>query len=336
MIFKKEAAYYQKDNEIVICKLCPHECKILNNKKGICGSRINKDGTLYSTSYANPVALNIDPIEKKPLFHFLPSSLTYSLATIGCNLRCLNCQNFSISQNENHIDYNEKFLPEKIVQNAIYNNCKSISYTYTEPTIFYEYMFDIATSAKSQNIKNVFISSGFINEKPLLDLIPFLDAANIDLKVFDDDIYKKLTSAKLDDILRTIKLLHQNKVWVEITNLVIPDWSDDLNLIKKMCKWLVDNSLENIPLHFSKFSPLYKLNNLNPTPHETLKKAKEIALNEGIKFVYVGNIRDTDDENTFCPSCKKLLVKRNGFNVLKNQTTENKCPDCKTLIHGIW
>lgn len=332
----KEAYYYNKAYETVECILCPHYCKIKNNQTGICKTRINKNGVLYSTSFANPVAIHIDPIEKKPLYHFFPGSKTFSIATNGCNLRCLNCQNSSISQKSPDIIKNNKFLPENIVKLVLENNCNSISYTYTDPVVYYEYTSETAKIAKTKNIKNIIVSAGYINEKPLLELVPFIDAANIDLKVFDNVIYKKLTGASLPEVLNTLKILLENNIWLEITNLIIPEWTDDLKIIEKMCIWLKNNGFENTPLHFSKFSPLHKLSNLPSTPFVLLNKIHEIALKCGLKYVYLGNVWNSNEENTFCPECNKMLIKRNAYNIIFNEITDNKCPECGTIINGKW
>jgi pyruvate formate lyase activating enzyme len=332
----KEAYYYEKTTTGIVCKLCAHDCNLTEGKTGICKTRININGILYSTSYNNPISLNIDPIEKKPLFHFLPGTTTFSIGTEGCNLRCLNCQNYSISQKSSSNSPNEKFSSEKIVKKAIETNCNSISYTYTDPVAFFEYTLDTSKIAKRNNIKNIIVSSGFINEKPLLELIPYIDAANIDLKVFDNEIYRKLTGASLNEVLNTLKTLLQHNVWLEITNLIIPEWSDDLSKIEQMCNWLVNNGFENTPLHFSRFSPMYKLSDLSPTKISTLEKAYEIALKSGLKHIYIGNVWDSERENTFCPKCHNLLLKRSGYNIIFNKIKNSKCPECNTIISGVW
>lgn len=329
------ALYWELINNTIKCKLCPHNCILTNGKTGICKVRVNIDNKLYTLAYGNLCAANIDPIEKKPLFHFLPSTKTFSIAINGCNFHCYNCQNWNISQSSP--DDNVKITtPQQIVESALKNNCKSISYTYTEPTIFYEFMLETAKLAKIHGLKNIIVSNGFINSEPLLELCKYIDAANIDLKCFDNNVYKKLTGGKLQPILETINTLHNNNVWLEITNLVIPDYTDDLNSIKKMCKWLYDNKLSEIPLHFSRFFPIYKLNESSPTPIEKLKEAMLIAKNEGITYVYIGNIHEQDSENTYCNICNKLLIKRIGFNVIENHIVDNKCKFCGNNINGIW
>lgn len=329
------AIYWEITKGKIKCKLCPHNCIITNNKIGICKVRKNIDNKLYTVAFGNLCAANIDPIEKKPLFHFLPSSKTFSIAINGCNFHCYNCQNWNISQFPSQ-DNVRITSPQQIVESAIKNNCKSISYTYTEPTIFYEFMLETAKLAKEKGLKNIIVSNGFINKEPLLELCKYIDAANIDLKCFDEITYKKLTGGSLNSVLETIITLHQNNVWLELTNLLIPDYTDDLSNIKKMCKWLYENDLSEVPLHFSRFFPTYKLNEPAPTPIETLNKAYTVAKNEGITYVYIGNVNEHENENTYCNKCKKLLIKRIGFNVITNNIVNTNCKFCNNKIKGIW
>ncbi len=331
------AKYFEKleDNKVK-CTLCPHNCILKNNQLGICKTRINHDGILYTLAYANPVAVHIDPIEKKPLAHFLPKSDTFSIATAGCNLSCKNCQNWEISQASPLELPSYDLPPEQVVKQALNHNCKSIAYTYTDPVAFYEYTLETAKLAHKAGLKNVFISAGFINEQPLRELAPYLDAANIDLKSFDDKIYKRLNAGRLEPVLRTLKILKEYNVWVEITNLIVPGWTDDMQMIKKMAKWLVDNGFENNPLHFSRFYPTYKLLDAPATPVKTLEKAAEIAKAQGMKFVYIGNVWGHKLENTYCPHCGKLLIKRFGFNVEEINISDGKCKFCGAHIAGIW
>lgn len=332
----KEAMFYKLKDGKVVCELCPNFCLLNKGELGLCNARINKDSILYSLTYQKPCSVNIDPIAKKPLYHFYPSSQVFSLGTAGCNFKCLNCQNYSISQvSPDKIKY-YNLTPEDIVNNALKNNCKSIAYTYSEPTIFYEYMYEIAVLAKSKGIKNVMVSNGYINQEPLKKLIPFMDAANIDLKSFDNNVYKKLNGGMLQPILDTLLLLKKNNVWLEITNLIIPQYTDDLVMIEKMCNWLVENGFENTPLHFSRFFPTYKLDKLPPTPVETIEKAREIAIKKGIKFVYTGNVRNNKGEDTYCPQCDKVLIERSGYIIVENNISKGKCKFCNTEISGIY
>jgi pyruvate formate lyase activating enzyme len=332
---KKKTKYYEKlKNKKVICKLCPHECKLSDGQTGLCNARQNENGELTSLSYGKIVAIHIDPIEKKPLYHFKPGSQTFSIGTAGCNLHCKNCQNSDISQKSPaELDFTET-TPEQIVNSAIENGCNSISYTYTEPTIFYEYMLETAKLAHEKGLKNIIVSNGYINKKPLLELIPYIDAANIDLKCFNDSIYRKITTARLQPVLNTLKTLKDNGVWLEITNLVIPSYTDDLKMIEEMCEWLVDNGFENVPLHFNRFHPSYKMQDVPSTSIETLDKAYEIAKSKGINYVYLGNLR-TEKTNTYCPYCGTIIIKRNGFETNVKDFT-GVCPKCGKEINGIW
>ncbi|MFH1642720.1 MAG: AmmeMemoRadiSam system radical SAM enzyme [Nanoarchaeota archaeon] len=325
----KEAMYYGRLNGKIMCKLCPNNCII--NKTGICGVRKVINNKLYSLVYGKACSAAVDPIEKKPLFHYLPSHNTFSISTVGCNFSCLHCQNFEISQEKSV--YGKELMPEKIIELAKQNGCKSISYTYTEPTVFYEYVLETARQARKAGIKNVIVSNGYINPKPLDKWCNYIDAANIDLKAFDDDFYKKICSGRLEPVLNTLKTLSKKKVWFEITNLIIPTLND--NTVEEMCTWIVDNLGKNVPVHFSRFHPMYKLNYLPLTPTATLEKSRETALKTGIKHVYIGNIRAGKAENTYCPECGKQLIKRSGFNILECNLSSGRC-SCNEQISGIW
>ncbi|MBN2891779.1 MAG: AmmeMemoRadiSam system radical SAM enzyme [Bacteroidales bacterium] len=332
-----EAKYYESlDQQKVKCTLCPHECILSLNKTGICRTRKNIDGKLFTLAYSNPCAVNIDPIEKKPLSHFLPSSKTFSIATAGCNLACDNCQNSTISQSSPSQLKHYDISPTEVIKLAKENNCKSISYTYTDPVAFYEYTLETAKIARTNNLKNVIISAGYINPKPLKELIPFIDAANIDLKNFDDNIYKKINKATLKPVLETLKTLKENNIWLEITYLLIPGLNNSDKMLNEMCGWLSKNGFNETPIHLSKYFPTYKMLNYRETNIKDLTKAKEIALQHGIKFIYIGNIAGNNSENTYCPNCNQTLIKRIGYNVLSNNIIEGKCKFCSTNISGIW
>ncbi|MBN2612016.1 MAG: AmmeMemoRadiSam system radical SAM enzyme [Bacteroidales bacterium] len=328
--------FYEVSPRGVTCLICPNECTIKEGETGDCRSRVNYGGKLYSIAYGNPCAVHIDPIEKKPLYHFLPGSKSYSVATAGCNLACLNCQNWTISQVSPRETRNYDLMPDKLVEQSLKNSCKSIAYTYSEPVTFYEYTYDSSKLARSKGIKNVLVSAGYINEKPLRELAKYIDAANIDLKSFKDSIYLKLNGGRLQPVLNTLLTLKQEGVWLEITNLLIPGWTDDLNMISEMCKWLKDNGFSDTPLHFSRFYPQYKLTQLPPTPLNTLIKARETALKEGLKFVYIGNVPGSIAENTICPNCKKVVVERKGYSIVSNNIVENKCKFCNHPVPGVW
>ena len=335
----KEAYLYSKlKNNKVRCDLCNHRCVIGNGEKGICCVRENRNGVLYSLVYRKLISENIDPIEKKPLFHFQPGSNSLSIATVGCNFKCFFCQNYQISQmpSDNGTIEGNDISPEEIADHAIKYNCSSISYTYTEPTIYFEYAYDTAKIARGKGLKNIFITNGFMTRECIEMISPYLDAANIDLKSFKDSIYLKLNAGKLEPILRTLKILNEEGVWLEITNLIVPGWTDDFDMIREMCDWLYENGFADNPLHFSRFQPLYKLTQLPPTPLSSLTKARKIALDAGIKYVYIGNVPGTEAENTFCPNCHKTLIKRRGYMVLSNHIKNGKCGYCNEPIAGVW
>ncbi len=333
---KKEALFYRSEGSQVTCQKCPNGCILEPGETGICRNRVNEGGKLFASGYGNPCAVHIDPIEKKPFFHFLPTTKAFSLAVAGCNLRCLNCQNWEISQVTPAETANYDLMPERAVEECIASGAKSIAYTYSEPTTFYEYVLDTGALARKRKIRNLLKSNGYINEGPLRKLCSVLDAANIDLKSFEDSIYRKLSSATLEPVLRTLKVLHEEGVWLEITNLVIPGWTDDLEMIRRMCGWLVANGLSETPLHFSRFSPLYKLSHLPPTPVSTLEKARGIAMKAGVKYVYIGNVPGHESEHTFCASCGKRIVERLGFTVGENRIVKGKCGYCGVKVPGVW
>jgi len=334
--WSKEVYYYETKGDTVICGVCPHKCVIKAGSSGFCNSKVNYAGKLYSIGYGNPCSLNIDPIEKKPLLHFKPQTKSLSLAVAGCNFKCLNCQNWSISQVGPLDTKNLELWPEQVVGNVKKNDCESISFTYSEPITFYEYMFDIAKLARKSKIASVLVSNGYINEKPLRDLAKYLDAASIDLKAFDEKTYLSLTQGSLSNVLNTLKVLKEENVWLEISTLVVPQWSDDMDAIKRMCEWLVKNDLHHFPLHFLRFSPMYKLAHLPSTPVSVLEKAHKIAKDAGIKYAYIGNVPGNDAENTYCPKCNKMLVERRGFTNISNYIVKGKCKYCNEPIDGVW
>jgi pyruvate formate lyase activating enzyme len=328
--------FYERNSFGVHCLKCPHGCVLGEGQSGKCRNRVNQKGKLYTIAYGNPCAVHIDPIEKKPLYHFLPMTRAFSIAAAGCNFRCLNCQNWQISQVSPRETDNADMMPQKVVDDCLASRCESIAYTYSEPTTFYEYAFDTASLAAKKQIRNVLKSNGYINEEPLRKLCKVLDAANIDLKSFEDDTYQRLASGTVAPVLRTLKVLKEEGVWLEITVLVIPSWSDDLDMIKKMSEWLGANGLSECPLHFTRFTPLYRLTQLPATPVSTLEKAREIALNAGIKYSYVGNVPGHRAENTFCHKCGKMIIERRGFTILSKQMKENACGFCGEKIPGVW
>jgi len=286
-----ECRYYQRlDDGAVECLLCPHHCHIANGKTGRCRSRRNHDGVLVSEVYAKPCSLAIDPIEKKPLYHFHPGTTCLSLACTGCNFRCLNCQNHEISQvAPDEVDHYD-LTPEQIVSLCQKHHCPGIAYTYTEPLTYIEYVTDTARLAHEKGLWNILVTAGYVCQEPLADLLPHLDAANIDLKSFSDEIYQRVSGGHLQPVLDTILATRAAGVWIELTNLVIPGVNDDMDMIRQMCQWLVSNGLAETPLHFSRFFPRYKMQDILPTPVQTLKAAKQIALDAGIQHIYLGNV----------------------------------------------
>lgn len=334
--WSKEAFHYIQTPKGLKCKICPHNCEIEEGKMGDCRTRIAIGSKLYTIAYGNPCAVHIDPIEKKPLYHYLPGSRSFSIATAGCNLACLNCQNWEISQVSAYETRNYDLMPDKVVAGAIENKCASIAYTYSDPVAFYEYTYDTAKLARLKGIKNLMISAGYINPDPLKLLCQYIDAANIDLKSFENETYEMLNGGTLQPVLDCLKIMKEMGVWLEITNLVIPTWTDSMDMIKKMCDWLYDNGFQDTPLHFSRFEPLYKLTHLPQTPVTVLEKAREIALAAGIKYVYIGNVPNHPAENTYCPKCKKIVVERKGFAILQNNIVNNCCKFCGERIAGVW
>ncbi len=332
----KEAFFYKKLEEgKVKCLLCPHECVIREGKRGICGVKENRGGILYSLVYGKLVSENLDPIEKKPLFHFLPGTFTYSIATVGCNMRCLHCQNYEISQFKRGIPPGIKRTPQEVVDMALRWRAKSISYTYTEPIIFFEFAYDTAKLAKERGLKNVFVTNGYANKEAWKEISPYLDAANIDLKSFSENFYRKVCGAKLSPVLESIKLLKSLGIWVEVTTLIIPTLNDSEKELREIAKFIYSVD-KGIPWHVTAFYPTYKLMNLPPTSPETLFKAREIGREIGLKYVYVGNIFGGEGENTYCSNCGKLLIERRGFSVLRFNVQGGKCKYCGEKLEGVF
>jgi len=328
--------YINKMNKVIECQLCPRKCLLKEGGRGNCKVRINLDGKLQTLVYGNPCAVHVDPIEKKPLFHVLPSTGTFSVATAGCNLHCKFCQNWQISQIPPEETENHDFPPKKVVATALRNRCRSIAYTYTDPVIFYEYTFDTAKLAKEKGLLNVLVTAAYINQKPLLDLCPFIDAANVDLKGITEDFYRRMSSATLQPVLDAIVTMKKQGVWIELTNLIVPTWNDKESDIKALCQWIFDNTGPDTPLHFSRFWPMHKLKNLPPTPKETLTRAREIAYKVGLNYVYVGNISGHEGNNTYCPIDKEILIRRRGYMILENNIVNGECKSCGTKVPGIW
>lgn len=335
--FKKEAMYYRKiDSNTVQCELCPRGCKLVNGERSFCRAREPKDGKLFSLVYGLACAAHIDPIEKKPLFHFLPATKAFSIATAGCNFRCKYCQNWSISQFPPEDTDNQNLMPEEVVNGAYLSDCATIAYTYTEPSIFFEYMLDTAKLAREKGIRNIYHSNGSLSSKPAYELAKYLDAANIDLKAFNQDFYSKVCQGNFETVLGTLKILKQRGVWIEITTLVVPTLNDDMDQIKEMSVWIKENLGEDTPLHFSRFWPQYRLTSLLPTPISTLDIARETAMQAGLKYVYIGNVAGHKAESTYCPKCKKAVIKRSGYSILEYNLDSKSCKFCGYQIAGVW
>jgi pyruvate formate lyase activating enzyme len=334
----KEALLYEKlsDNK-VRCDLCNHNCSISDNSTGICGVRKNKGGTLYTLVFDKIIARHLDPIEKKPLFHFLPGSGSYSIATAGCNLRCSFCQNSDISQMpiERGTISGENISPEDIVNDALSLNAESISYTYTEPTIFFELAKETAIIAASKGIRNIFVTNGYMSEKCLEEISGCLHGANIDLKAFSDDFYKKQCGARLEPVLNTIKRLAEKRIWIEITTLLIPGLNDSEDELTKLAEYIKTQNAD-IPWHISRFHPAYRMNNISPTPADRIIRAKQIGYSAGLRYVYTGNVPGDEGEKTYCHNCGNLLIDRYGFTVNFNNLKNGHCPMCKSYIPGVW
>ncbi|MBI2974517.1 MAG: AmmeMemoRadiSam system radical SAM enzyme [Deltaproteobacteria bacterium] len=342
----QEAALYSKNpDKSVKCFLCRHNCRIKRGARGLCMVRENIDGTLYSIFYGKPCAIAIDPIEKKPLFHYFPGTKSFSIATMGCNFQCEFCQNWDISQYGRSgqlsavSDQTEKIrdvLPEEIVQGAVENNCKSISYTYSEPTIFYEYARDIAKIAAPLGIKNIFVTNGFMTREMLDEAKNWLDAVNVDLKAFKNETYRKVMKADLNGVLDSIAYIKKLGIWMEITTLIVPQMNDDKKELEEIANFIASVG-NDIPWHISRFHPQYKMSDKPATPEDTMQMAYEIGKKAGLKYVYMGNIPGHESESTFCWKCGEKLIERFGYNIGFNKIDAGKsCPKCKVKIDGIF
>lgn len=333
----KEALLYEKlEGGFVHCFLCNHHCRIADKKFGFCGVRQNIGGILYTHVYGKVIASHLDPIEKKPLYHFLPSSTSFSIATIGCNFHCGFCQNWEISQStiRDGSFPGEDFTAEDIVNLALKSKAKSISYTYTEPTIFFEYAFDISRSAKEKGLYNIFVSNGYMTKEAITFIKPYLDAANIDLKFFNNDSYERVCAGSLSAVLESISFMKEMGIWVEVTTLVIPGENDSIDELRGIAEFIAGID-KNMPWHISGFHPDYKFTDHQATSVGILEKAQDIGRRAGLNFVYMGNVCGLGGD-TFCPDCKKLLIKRDGFMVLENHIRESKCGFCRAAIAGVF
>jgi len=333
----KEAMLYEKlsDNK-VRCNLCAHHCVITEGKKGICKVRENRDGTLYTLVYGRTISQHVDPVEKKPLLHFYPGSTAYSIATPGCNFRCRWCQNWEISQmaRERHFIMGEEASPEQVVAAAQQASCQSIAYTYTEPTVFFEYAYDTARLAHETGLANIYVTNGYMTKEMLETFQPYLDAANVDLKAFRDETYRKYVGARLQPVLDAIKVMKRLGIWLEVTTLVIPGINDDDGELKDAADFVADELGVETPWHISRFFPAYKMTDVPSTPVETLHRAREIGLEAGLRYVYMGNVPGA--ANTVCHECGKMLIQRSGYRILENHIQpDGRCPNCGTPVAGV-
>lgn len=345
----KEAILYRKINKnFVKCLACNHYCCIAKDKTGICGIRFNKNNKLFLLTYGKAVAVNIDPIEKKPLFHFLPNTPVFSFGTIGCNFFCGFCQNWDISQVSKNLNFKnnnfalgafwgENWPPEKIVKFVSSKKIPSIAYTYNEPAVFFEYAYDTAVLAKEKGIKNIFVSNGYFSKEAFDKIKNYLDAINIDLKSFSDDFYRRICKAKLNPVLDSIKRVYSAGIWLEITTLIIPEENDSPEELKKIANFIASID-KNIPWHISRFFPQYQMTDRIFTPYEKLKEAYQIGKEAGLKYVYIGNLTNEDYESTYCNKCKSLLIRRIGYNIEIEKFNLKKgcCKKCGQLIKGVW
>jgi len=337
----QEALFYTKagtaaSGTYVICRLCPRQCLITEGGRGNCGVRENRGGVLYTLVYGNACAFNNDPIEKKPFYHFLPGTMSFSIATAGCNLHCLYCQNWQISQSLPEEVKSASLPPEQVVQEALRHSSASIAYTYSEPTIFYEYMLATAEKARKHGIRNVVVSAGYINPEPLRQLCHAVDAIKIDFKGFSEEFYQQVCQATLAPVLQTMRIIAEEGTHLEIVNLVVPTLNDTDEHFRGLSRWIVEHLGPNVPTHFSRFYPQYKLTQLPSTPVSTLERARQIALDEGIRYVYIGNVPGHPANQTYCAHCGKVLIKRAGFTVLENHIQDGCCPYCGERIPGVW
>ncbi|MCU0286660.1 MAG: AmmeMemoRadiSam system radical SAM enzyme [Acidobacteria bacterium] len=332
----KEAKYVEKlGDKKVQCKLCPHECRVADLERGTCGVRENRDGTYYTLVYGTPCSANIDPIEKKPLFHYFPTTNAFSIATAGCNFVCKFCQNWEISQKRPEQVQSIDLAPEHVIAIAKNKGCKTVAHTYTEPVIFYEYMLDCAILGKREGVPNIMISNGFIQEKPMRELCRYLGAVKIDLKAFTEKFYSEICAGKLKPVLDTLKVLKEEGIWFEIVVLLIPTLNDSIKEISEMTQWIVKELGSDVPLHFSRYYPTFMLKNIPPTPPETLLNARKVAMANGVKFAYAGNIL-SEGENTYCPRCGKILIERMRFVANITGMKGNACKYCREIIPGVF
>jgi pyruvate formate lyase activating enzyme len=331
------ARYWEKmERGAVRCMLCPHGCVISEGRRGICGVRENNEGSLESLVYGYPCALHLDPVEKKPFYHVLPGSATLSLSTVGCNMKCMFCQNWQISQSapeDVELSYRD---PDYFIVKAKESDASSITYTYGEPVVFIEYMQDIAHRARASGLKNFVVTNGYYNEKPLVDLCGLVDAIKVDLKSFDESYYTKICSARLSPVLDSLVRIRSEGVWLEIVYLMVPSLNDDPVMIGEMASWLMGELGPDVPVHFSRFFPSYRLANLPPTPVSSLERARNICMDAGLNYVYIGNVPRHVSGSTLCPACSGTVISRSGYRITSYDLTGGKCIHCGNPIPGVW
>ena len=334
--WSRPAEWAESGMGLITCMLCPHQCVLGENDRGFCRVRAVKNGKLHTLVYGNACSANLDPIEKKPLYHYLPGQPILSIATAGCNFRCKNCQNWQISQAKPHEIQHSDLPPERLVEAAIAHKIPAIAYTYSEPIVYFEYARDSCALAREKGIKNVLVTAGYINPKPLRAFCKVVDAVTLDLKSFDDAHYRTLNSGRLAPVLRALEIIREEGIWLEISRLVVPHHADSLDDIRNMCAWIVGTLGPDVPLHFLRFHGAYKLERLEPTPSETLDAAEKIARDCGIHHVYIGNVPGRESQSTRCPSCGETVIERTGFQLIQNRLgADGKCI-CGKVVAGVW
>jgi len=333
----KEAQFYRRlKGENVQCEVCPRRCVIPDGGRSFCRNKENRGGKLYTLAYGKPCTVNMTRPENAPLYHFVPGHKRLALASVGCNFRCKYCQNWQISQARIEEREYYELSPEEAVELALREGAESVSFTYTEPIAFYEYMYDVSKFARERGLMTSIVSNGFINPEPLRELLKVVDAVKIDLKGFTDEFYHEVSSAELEPVLTSLNIVREEEVYLEIVNLVVPTFNDGPEIIREMCQWIRENLGDDVPLHFTRFFPNYKLTHLPPTPVSTLEMARGIAQDVGLQYVYIGNVPGHERDNTYCPKCGKLLILRAGFAVLENNVADGRCKFCGERIPGIW
>jgi len=336
-MFVKEAQYYEKlGGGAVRCTLCPHECEVIDMERGTCSVRENRGGTYYTLVHSRVCSWGVDPIEKKPLFHFLPGTRAFSIATAGCNMECKFCQNWQISQFRPEDVNNRYWPPDRVVELAKINGCPSIAYTYSEPVVFYEYMYDTAVVGRKEGVRSAIITNGFINREPIVELCKVLDAVKVDLKAFTEKFYRETCGGVLKPVLDALKWIKETGIWLELVVLIVPTLNDTKDEIRKMSDWVCSELGPGVPMHFSRFHSTYRIKNLPETPRTTLEMARETAVAAGIQFAYIGNVPMHPFENTYCPKCGELLIQRVLYTTAVIALRDGKCTKCRAEIPGVW